>query len=141
MKFHLGRLAHFSHYIFIEVFLKEVRSHLGDPAHLTGLTSIWTASKTSKQSKEYVWLLLSSWIVICLRWRSKKGKIRNLIVTMFFSVSYGYISVVLTVTVQKQPLEVSFKKIVLTNFANFIGKLLCWNLILKCIPVKFTTFF
>ena len=69
-----GSLFIWAHYVFIEVFLKKVRSHLGDPAHLTGLTSIWTASKTTKQSKEYVWLLLSSWIVICLRWRSKKGK-------------------------------------------------------------------
>ena len=50
----------------------------------------------------------------------QERKIRNLIVTMLFSVSYGYISVVLTVTAQKQPTEMSFKKIVLTNFANFI---------------------
>ena len=32
--------------------------------------------------------------------------------------------------VQKQPLEVFYKKTVLINFATFIGKYLCWSLFL-----------
>ena len=50
----------------------------------------FSAAKTTKQNKEYVWLFWSSWIVICLSWRSDIVK-RNLTVTMFLSVSCAYI--------------------------------------------------
>ena len=46
--------------------------------------------KITKQNKEYVWVLWSFWIMISLSWRSEIV-IRNLIETMFFSISYDYI--------------------------------------------------
>ena len=50
----------------------------------------FSAAKTTKQNKEYVWIFWSSWIVICLSWRSDIVK-RNLTVTMFLSVSCDYV--------------------------------------------------
>ena len=47
----------------------------------------FSVSKTTKQNKEYVWILSSFWLVISLSSRSEIN-IRNLIVTMFCSVSY-----------------------------------------------------
>ena len=38
--------------------------------------------------------------------------------------------------VQKQPPEVFCKKVVLTNFANFTGKHLCWSLLQACNLIK-----
>ena len=34
----------------------------------------FSTAKTSKQNKEYLWILWSSWIVICLSWRSDYKK-------------------------------------------------------------------
>ena len=31
----------------------------------------FSSAKTTKQNKEYVWILWSSWIVICLNWKSE----------------------------------------------------------------------
>ena len=50
----------------------------------------FSVSKTTKQNKEYVWVLSSFWIVICLSSRSEINT-RNLTVTMFFSVSYDFV--------------------------------------------------
>ena len=50
----------------------------------------FSTAKITKQNKEYVWILWSFWIVICLNWRSETV-IRNFIVAMFLSVSYDYI--------------------------------------------------
>ena len=50
----------------------------------------FSSAKTTKQNKEYVWILWSSWIRIFLNWRSEIV-IRNFILTMFLSVSYHYV--------------------------------------------------
>ena len=42
----------------------------------------FSTTKTTKQNKEYVWILWSSWIVICLSWRSEIVK-KNLIAVVF----------------------------------------------------------
>ena len=44
----------------------------------------------SKIKNTYVWILRSSWIMICLSWRSQIV-IRKLIVTMFLSLSSDYV--------------------------------------------------
>ena len=51
----------------------------------------FSSAKISKQNKEYMWILWSSWIVICLNRRSELV-IRNFTVTMFLSISYDYFS-------------------------------------------------
>ena len=43
----------------------------------------FSTPKTTKQKKNYVWILWSSWIVICLSWRSEIV-VRSLIVTVSF---------------------------------------------------------
>ena len=45
--------------------------------------------KQLNKSKEYLWILWSSWIVVCLSWRSEI-LIRNPIVIMFLSVLCDY---------------------------------------------------
>ena len=57
---------------------------------VTRVFSNLSSTKITKQNKEYVWILWSSWIVICLNWRSEIV-IRNFIVTMFLSVFYDYV--------------------------------------------------
>ena len=54
-----------------------------------GFLKFFTA-KTTTQGKEYMWILWSSWIVICLSWRSQIV-ISNLIVTMFLFVSSDHV--------------------------------------------------
>ena len=43
----------------------------------------FSTAKKTKQIKDYVWILWSSWIVICLGWRSETV-IRNLLWLCFF---------------------------------------------------------
>ena len=50
----------------------------------------FSTAKTTKQNKKCVWILWSSWTVICLSWRSEIV-IRNIIVTMFLSISHEYV--------------------------------------------------
>ena len=50
----------------------------------------FSTAKTTKRNEEYAWILWSSWIAICLSWRSEIV-IRNLIMTMLLSVSYDHV--------------------------------------------------
>ena len=57
-----------------------------------------------------------------LYWKVKQNKDKSISLTIFMSSA---------VHLQKQPPELFCKKSVLKNFANFVGKHLCWSLFLR----------
>ena len=78
--------------------------------------------KQLKQNKEYVWILWSSWTMICLNWRSEIVIKKPYCEYVFFFRFLRLFSSTVVPTIQRQPPKVFFNTGVLKNFANFTGK-------------------